>query len=64
MGETGPNPITAAHPLVSTLVWLCKALPRLGLPEGFIRLSAGCEDGRDLVEDIAQALDASGDHVG
>ena len=28
------------------------------VPEGFIRLSAGIEDGEDLIEDIAQALDA------
>jgi cystathionine gamma-lyase len=28
------------------------------IPEGFIRLSAGCEDTRDLLEDIAQALAA------
>jgi cystathionine gamma-lyase len=27
------------------------------IPEGFIRLSAGCEDGADLIADIAQALD-------
>jgi cystathionine gamma-lyase len=27
------------------------------IPEGFIRLSAGCEDGLDLIEDISQALD-------
>lgn len=27
--------------------------------EGFIRLSAGCEDAQDLIDDIAQALDAS-----
>jgi cystathionine gamma-lyase len=26
------------------------------IPEGFIRLSVGCEDAHDLVEDIAQAL--------
>jgi cystathionine gamma-lyase len=26
------------------------------IPEGFIRLSAGCEDGEDLVADITQAL--------
>ncbi len=26
------------------------------IPEGFIRLSAGCEDTQDLLEDIAQAL--------
>jgi len=34
------------------------------IAEGFIRLSAGCEDSRDLVADIAQALDAalSSDH--
>lgn len=28
------------------------------VPEGFIRLSVGCEDVRDLVPDIARALDA------
>ena len=28
------------------------------IPEGFIRLSVGCEDSQDLVTDIAQALDA------
>ncbi len=28
------------------------------VPEGFIRLSAGCEDGRDILADIARALDA------
>jgi cystathionine gamma-lyase len=28
------------------------------VPEGFIRLSAGIEDVEDLIEDIAQALDA------
>lgn len=28
------------------------------IPEGFIRLSAGCEDIEDLLEDITQALDA------
>jgi cystathionine gamma-lyase len=28
------------------------------IAEGFIRLSAGCEDSKDLVDDIAQALDA------
>jgi cystathionine gamma-lyase len=27
------------------------------IPEGFIRLSVGCEDSRDLIEDIAHALD-------
>ena len=30
------------------------------IAEGFIRLSAGCEDIRDLLEDIGQALDAAG----
>jgi len=28
------------------------------IAEGFVRLSAGCEDSQDLVDDIAQALDA------
>lgn len=28
------------------------------IPEGFIRLSVGCEDSQDLVDDVAQALDA------
>jgi cystathionine gamma-lyase len=27
------------------------------IPDGFIRLSAGCEDTQDLLEDISQALD-------
>jgi cystathionine gamma-lyase len=31
------------------------------VPEGFIRLSAGCEDVEDLLADIAQALDAAHD---
>jgi cystathionine gamma-lyase len=25
--------------------------------EGFVRLSAGCEDARDLVDDVARSLD-------
>jgi cystathionine gamma-lyase len=29
------------------------------VPEGFIRLSAGCEDAVDLVADVEAALDAS-----
>ncbi len=36
------------------------------IPDGFIRLSVGCEDAQDLLDDIAQALDtvsaAKGDH--
>lgn len=28
------------------------------IPEGFIRLSAGCEDCQDIIDDIAQALNA------
>jgi cystathionine gamma-lyase len=27
------------------------------IPEGFIRLSVGCEDAADLLADLAQALD-------
>jgi cystathionine gamma-lyase len=29
------------------------------VPPGFIRFSAGCEDGEDIVEDVAQALSAT-----
>ena len=29
------------------------------VPEGFIRLSAGCEDTADLVADVGRALDAA-----
>ena len=29
------------------------------IPEGFIRLSAGCEDTEDLLTDLAQALDTA-----
>ena len=27
------------------------------IPDGFIRMSVGCEDAEDLIEDIGQALD-------
>ena len=27
------------------------------IPQGFVRMSAGCEDALDIVEDLAQALD-------
>lgn len=30
-----------------------------GVPDGFIRLSVGCEDPLDVIEDVEQALDAS-----
>ena len=30
------------------------------VPEGFVRLSAGCEDTADLLADVERALDASG----
>ncbi|NOT57816.1 MAG: cystathionine gamma-lyase, partial [Deltaproteobacteria bacterium] len=30
------------------------------IAEGFIRLSAGCEDAEDLLADITQALEAAG----
>ena len=30
------------------------------VPEGFIRLSAGCEDAGDVIEDLERALDAAG----
>jgi cystathionine gamma-lyase len=33
--------------------------PSTGVPEGFIRLSVGCEDTDDLIADIEGALDAS-----
>ena len=29
------------------------------IPEGFIRLSAGCEDTEDLLADLTQALDTA-----
>jgi cystathionine gamma-lyase len=29
------------------------------IPEGFIRLSAGCEDTEDLLADLAQALETT-----
>ena len=28
------------------------------IPQGFIRMSAGCEDARDIIEDMTQALDS------
>jgi cystathionine gamma-lyase len=32
------------------------------IPEGFIRLSAGCENCQDLLQDIAQALDKAAEN--
>jgi len=29
------------------------------VPEGFVRFSAGCEDGADLLADVARALRAA-----
>ena len=34
------------------------------IPDGFIRLSAGCEDAEDILADLAQALDKSGQNSG
>jgi cystathionine gamma-lyase len=34
------------------------------VPEGFIRLSVGCEDPRDVISDIEHALDASSQRAG
>ena len=28
----------------------------LGIPDGFLRLSCGCEDARDIINDLEQAL--------
>ena len=33
---------------------------RLGITDGTIRLSVGLEDVADLIEDLAEALDAAG----
>jgi cystathionine gamma-lyase len=33
------------------------------IPDGFIRLSVGCEDVRDIIEDLTRALDAAHDAV-
>jgi cystathionine gamma-lyase len=33
------------------------------IPDGFIRLSVGCEDVRDIIGDLARALDAANDVV-
>jgi cystathionine gamma-lyase len=34
------------------------------IPEGFIRLSVGCEDVQDLLDDVGQALDAVSTRIG
>jgi O-succinylhomoserine sulfhydrylase len=36
---------------------------RLGITDGTIRLSVGLEDVADLIEDLAEALDAAGGAV-
>jgi cystathionine gamma-lyase len=33
------------------------------VPDGFIRLSVDCEDGDDILDDLAQALDRSQDFL-
>lgn len=48
------------HPAIMTHASIPKETRELlGITDGFIRLSVGIEDARDLVDDLSQALDAA-----
>jgi cystathionine gamma-lyase len=48
------------HPAIMTHASIPKETrEKLGIADGFIRLSVGIEDGQDLIDDLAQALDAA-----
>ncbi|GEN12768.1 cystathionine gamma-lyase [Myxococcus fulvus] len=48
------------HPAIMTHASVPKETrEKLGIADGFIRLSVGIEDSRDLIDDLAQALDAA-----
>ncbi len=48
------------HPAIMTHASVPKETrEKLGITDGFIRLSVGIEDAQDLIDDLAQALDAA-----
>jgi O-succinylhomoserine sulfhydrylase len=58
----GDSKSLATHPATTTHMRLSpEERGRLGITEGTVRLSVGLEDVADLIEDLAEALDAVGD---
>jgi cystathionine gamma-lyase len=48
------------HPAIMTHASIPKETrEKLGIADGFIRLSVGIEDAQDLIDDLSQALDAA-----
>ena len=55
----------ATHPATTTHMRIApEERARLGITDGTIRLSVGLEDVEDLMEDLAEALDAAGSGAG
>jgi O-succinylhomoserine sulfhydrylase len=55
----GDTKSLATHPATTTHMRIGpEERGRLGITDGIIRLSVGLEDKHDLIEDLAQALDA------
>jgi O-succinylhomoserine sulfhydrylase len=56
----GDTKSLATHPATTTHMRIGpEERGRLGITDGIIRLSVGLEDPQDLIEDLAQALDAA-----
>jgi O-succinylhomoserine sulfhydrylase len=57
----GDSKSLATHPATTTHMRIgAEERARLGITDGTIRLSVGLEDVEDLIEDLAEALDALG----
>ncbi len=57
----GDSKSLATHPATTTHMRLgAEERARLGIGAGTIRLSVGLEDVADVIEDLAEALDAAG----
>nr|MCU0945666.1 PLP-dependent transferase [Rubritepida sp.] len=55
----GDSKSLVTHPATTTHMRIgAEERARLGIGEGTVRLSVGLEDAQDLIEDLAQALDA------
>ncbi|MCB4824804.1 O-succinylhomoserine sulfhydrylase [Roseicella aerolata] len=60
----GDSKSMVTHPATTTHMRIGpEERARLGITDGTIRLSVGLEDVADLIEDLAEALDAAGDAV-
>ena len=58
----GDSKSLVTHPATTTHMRIgAEERARLGITDGTIRLSVGLEDVADLIEDLAEALDAAGD---